>query len=286
MNLVETTPELTFAIEGAELLEYAAVPTICFRLRIESTEARPVSAVALNAQLRIANRKRSYSAATRARLTELLGAPGPDGATIRSLFWTHATLMVPPFVGGVTVDLTVGCTYDFEVAVAKYFHALEEGEVPLEFLFSGSIFYPEAGGALRVGQIPWDREANFRLPIRVWREAMEHHFPRSAWLRLPLETFDRLHAYRMSRLLPRWEDAIDELLAGVVDPEAAVGLTPEQLRNGPPRTHGAPAAEVVVGSAELGSGPGLEEGQVQSQSQGQGQMREFAVRPRSESANP
>lgn len=281
MNLVETTPELTFAIEGAELLEYAAVPTLCFRLRIESTGARPVSAVALNAQLRIAARKRSYSAATRARLTELLGAPGPDGATIRSLFWTHATLMVPPFVGSVTVDLTVGCTYDFEVSVAKYFHALEDGEVPLEFLFSGSIFYPEAGGALRVGLIPWDREADYRLPVRVWREAMEDHFPNSPWLRLPRDTFDRLHAYRISRLLPRWEDAIDDLLAGAVGPEAAVGLTSEQLRNGPPRTQDTSAAEVAAGSAELGPGHGLGEGQVQRQ----GPARDIAVHPRSEGAN-
>jgi hypothetical protein len=208
----ETAPELTFSVEGAAPLEYAAVPTLRFRLRIESAGARQVSAIALNAQLRIAVRTRSYDPATRARLAELLGAPGPDGATIRSLFWTNATLMVPPFMGSTVVDLAVGCTYDFEVAVAKYFHALEEGEVPLEFLLSGSTFYQDTGGALRVGRIPWDREAKYRLPIRVWHEVMEHHFPNSAWLRLPRDSFDRLNAYRARRMLPRWEDAIDALL--------------------------------------------------------------------------
>jgi hypothetical protein len=209
---VEVVPELTFSIEGAEALEYAAVPTLRFRLRIESGGGAAVASLALNAQLRIAVRRRSYDVATRERLTELLGAPGPEGGSIRSLFWTQATLMVPPFTGATTVELDVGCTYDFEVAVAKYFHALEEGEVPLEFLFSGSVFYPGPGGALRVGRIPWDREASYRFPIGVWRALMEQHFPKSAWLRLRRDTFDRLHAFRARRVLPGWEEAIEELL--------------------------------------------------------------------------
>ncbi len=215
---VDPAPELAFAIEGAEVLEYAAVPTLRFRLRLECAGGDRVSAVALNAQLRIAVRTRSYDVATRARLAELLGAPGPDGATVRSLFWTQATLMVPAFAGAAVVDLPVGCTYDFEVAVAKYFHALEDGEVPLEFLFSGSIFYPDDGGALRVGRIPWDREAAYRLPIRVWRELMDHHFPNSAWIRLRRDAFDRLHSYRAGRMLPTWEDAFEELLRGQGEP--------------------------------------------------------------------
>jgi hypothetical protein len=209
---LEAAPELTFVIEGAEAVEYAAVPTLRFRLRIESVGGAEIASVALNAQVRIALRRRSYDPPTRERLTELLGAPGSDGGVIRSLFWTNATTMVPPFAGATTIELDIGCTYDFEVAVAKYFHALEEGEVPLEFLFSGSVFYPGPGGALRVGRIPWDREASFRLPVGVWRALMEEHFPNSAWIRLRRDTFDRLHAFRARRVLPGWEETIEELL--------------------------------------------------------------------------
>jgi hypothetical protein len=212
MIQVEVAPELNFAIEGAEALEYAAVPTLRFHLRLESAGGAEVASVALNAQVRIAVRRRSYDPATRERLAELLGTPGPDGGAIRSLFWTHATTIVPSFTGGATVALDVACTYDFEVAVAKYFHALEEGEVPLEFLFSGSIFHPGPGGALRVARIPWDREAHYRFPIAVWHALMERHFPQSAWLRLRRDTFDRLHTFRARRVLPGWEEAIDELL--------------------------------------------------------------------------
>ena len=32
------------------------------------------------------------------------------------------------------------CTYDFDVSGATYLHALRDGEVPLLFLFSGTVF--------------------------------------------------------------------------------------------------------------------------------------------------
>ena len=48
---------------------------------------------------------------------------------------------------------------DFEVAAAKYFHALRDGEIPLLLLFSGTVFYRGDDGML-VDQIPWDREVS------------------------------------------------------------------------------------------------------------------------------
>jgi hypothetical protein len=258
---MEFAPELTFAIEGAEALEYAAVPTLRFRLRIESAGGAAVASVALNAQVRIAVRRRSYDESTRERLTEILGAPGPESGVIRSLFWTHATIMVPPFAGATTVELDVGCTYDFEVAVAKYFHALEEGEVPLEFLFSGSIFYPGPGGALRVGRIPWDREAAYRFPVCVWRTMMEQHFPNSAWVRLRRDTFDRLHTFRARRVLPGWEEAIEELLrtGGQGVAESGRGIANAITGEGA-RVSDRGVADVVIGEAgRVSAGAGLEE---------------------------
>ena len=54
--------------------------------------------------------------------------------------------MVAGFAGETEVDLPVACTYDFEVAAAKYLHALGDGEVPLLLLFSGTVFVARRAG--------------------------------------------------------------------------------------------------------------------------------------------
>jgi Family of unknown function (DUF6084) len=121
---------------------------------------------------------------------------------------------VPPFSGATTVELPVPCTYDFEVASAKYLHAVADGEVPLEFLFSGTLFYAGAGGALQTARISWESEAAFRMPVEVWKEAVERAFPGTAWLRVHRDVFDRLAAYRARRTLPTWDGVLEELLEG------------------------------------------------------------------------
>lgn len=205
-------PDLDFRVEGVEVQEFAAVPSLLFRLRIESLGEEPIRSVALNTQVRISAMQRHYDAAEQDRLLELFGEPHRWGETLRSLLWTHTTLHVPPFSGSVVVDMPVACTYDLEVAGAKYFHALEDGEVPLEFLFSGTVFYEAEGGRLQVDRISWDKEARFRMPVRVWKEMMEHYFPNSAWLRLHRDAFDRLYEYKARRGFPTWEAAVESLL--------------------------------------------------------------------------
>jgi hypothetical protein len=206
----EATPALAFAVEGAEAVRYAAAPTIAFRLRIESD--LPVRSLTLNAQIRIAATRRAYDAADDARLVELFGERSRWGQTLRSLLWTHATLAVPPFEDSALVELPVACTYDFDVAATKYFHALAGGDVPLELLFSGTVFYAGEGGLLRTARIPWEHEAAFALPVAVWKQAIESHFPGTAWLRLRRDVFDRLYAYKAERALPTWEAAVERLL--------------------------------------------------------------------------
>jgi hypothetical protein len=201
---------LAFAVEGAEAVRYAAAPTIAFRLRIDSDAA--VRSLSLTTQIRIAVTRRTYDAADEERLVELFGEPSRWGQTLRSLLWTQATLVVPPFTGSTVVDLPVACTYDFDVAAAKYFHALGDGEVPLELLFSGTVFYAAEDGALRTAQVSWEHEAAYRLPVAVWKEAVDRHFPGSAWLRLRRDVFDRLYAYKAQRALPTWEAAVEQLL--------------------------------------------------------------------------
>ena len=50
------------------------------------------------------------------------------------------------------------------------------------------------------------------LPVAVWREAVDVHFPGQAWLRVRRETFDRLSVYRGRHGLTSMDDALDRLL--------------------------------------------------------------------------
>jgi hypothetical protein len=205
-------PDLDFRVEGAEVLEYAAVPSLLFKLRMENLQEEPIRSVSLNTQVRIAARQRHYEAVEQERLHELFGDPHRWGETLRSLLWTHTVLQVPRFSGSTVVDMPVTCTYDLEVVAAKYFYALEDGEVPLEFLFSGTVFYAAEGGRLQTARISWEKEAEFRLPVRLWKEMMDHYFPNSAWIRLHRDAFDQLYDYKIRMGLPTWEATVEALL--------------------------------------------------------------------------
>ncbi|TML88706.1 MAG: hypothetical protein E6G08_07410 [Actinobacteria bacterium] len=209
-SVPETLPQLAFAVEGAEAVRFAAAPTLAFALRIESD--LPVRSLALSVQIRIVPTRRSYDAADEDGLVELFGTPERWGETLRSFLWTNATLVVPPFEGRTVAELPVACTYDLEVAATKYFHALGDGDVPLELLFSGTVFYVGDEGQLRTAKVPWECEAQFRLPVGVWKEAIARSFPGAAWLRLRQDVFDRLAAYKARGTHPTWEAAIEELL--------------------------------------------------------------------------
>jgi hypothetical protein len=205
-------PNLDFRVEGAEVQEFAAVPNLLFKLRVENLEEEPIRSVALNTQIRIAATQRYYDAVEQERLLELFGEPSRWKDTLRSLLWTHTVLQVPAFSGSTVADMPVPCTYDLEVVAAKYFYALEDGEVPLEFLFSGTVFYAGEDGRLQVARISWEKEAEFRLPVRVWKEMMDHYFPNSAWIRLHRDAFDQLYGYKIRKGLPTWEAAVEALL--------------------------------------------------------------------------
>jgi Family of unknown function (DUF6084) len=204
-------PELSFSVTGAEPLERAAVPTLRFGLRIDAGGAQ-VRSILLHVQLQIAARRRRYDEATTERMFDLFGQPERWGSTLRTLPWTRLTQVVPPFTGSTEVDLPLPCTYDFEVVAARYLQALREGEVPLELLFSGTVFYSGESGMLQTTQIAWDLEAEYRLPVSVWRATMDRYFPGEAWLRLATETFDRLDAYRSREGLHSFDDAVGSLL--------------------------------------------------------------------------
>jgi hypothetical protein len=126
--------------------------------------------------------------------------------------WTHANLIVPSFKGTALVDFPVPCSFDFNVAATKYFDGLSDGEVPVCVQFSGTVFYPAPDGGLQVAPISWDKEARFKLPVKVWREMMETYYPNSAWLCLHKDAFDRLYRYKIQHGIPTWEEVLEALV--------------------------------------------------------------------------
>jgi len=211
--------QLTFEIVGARAEPYAVVPTLSFALRVGEASGQPIHSIALRCQIQIEPRRRPYSAAEEMRLLELFGEPKRWGDTQKTLLWTQAPLMVPGFAASTEITLPVTCTYDFEVTAAKYFQALDEGEIPLLFLFSGTVF-AKNGSGISVEPVPWEKEAAFRLPVRTWREVMDLYFPGSAWIRLRRESFDALHRFKGRRALPTWDDAVEALLQAAGEGDA------------------------------------------------------------------
>jgi hypothetical protein len=207
-------PDLTFRVSGAEAVALAVQPSIALKLEVSNAPAaETIHTVNLRAQVQIEAPRRHYSAQEKELLVDLFGIPERWGKTLRSFLWSQVNAMVGSFTGATTAQLHVPCTFDFNVAATKYFHAVNEGEVPLLLLFSGTVFYAGAEGVLQVAPIPWDKEARFRLPVRVWREMMDLYYPNSAWLSLRRDVFERLYQYKLRHSLPTWEETLDSLLA-------------------------------------------------------------------------
>jgi hypothetical protein len=221
-------PDLNFQVEAAEPQQGAAAPLLLFKLRVTEAVAAgaaptPIHSIVLRCQVRIEPGRRRYTAAEQKRLLDLFGTPERWGQTLRPMPWTHLSASVPPFTGNGTVDLAVPCSYDFSLAATRYFAALDEGDLPLCFLFSGTIFYEAADGALQVAQIPWEKEASFRLPAATWRGLMELYYPNSAWLCLRKDVFELLNQYRSRAGLATCEQALERLLSASSSPLPAVG---------------------------------------------------------------
>ena len=167
-------PELNFQVEGAEVVSQAVSPSLAFKLRLTNSHPDEViHTVALRCQIQIEVTRRKYTAEDQARLRDLFDEPSRWGQTLKNLLWAHASIVVPSFQGTTVADLPVPCTFDFNVAATKYFDGLADGEVPVCLQFSGTVFYASAEGGLQVAPISWDKEARFKLPVKVWREMMD-----------------------------------------------------------------------------------------------------------------
>ena len=205
-------PELVFDCIDVRADPYAAGPTLVFKLRISEMTGVRVHAIALRVQLRIEPQKRRYTPAEARQLNDLFGDTSRWAETLKPLQFANVAAMVPSFTGGIEVDLPVACTYDLEIAATSYFHALQQDDIPFLLLFSGTIFTRGETG-FSVAQVPWHKEATYRMPVTEWRAMMDAFYPNSGWLRLRLDTLEALGAFKTARALPTWELAVTTLLA-------------------------------------------------------------------------
>ena len=204
-------PDLRFQVEDAAATPNAAAPQLSFKVRITNSEPEPVHSIALRAQIQIEPVRRRYTPAEQEHLKELFGEPERWSKTLHPLLWTNANVSVSGFSGRTVIEVPVPCTFDFNVAITKYIYGLENGELPTSLLFSGTIFYAGQVG-LQVAQIPWDREAGYRLPVRVWKEMMDLYYPDTAWVCLRRDVFDRLYEFKARYGLPTWEHTLERML--------------------------------------------------------------------------
>ncbi|MGH8969594.1 MAG: DUF6084 family protein [Actinomycetes bacterium] len=203
--------DLTFTCVGSRPDPSATMPTLLLDLHVEESTGTRVHALLLQVQIRIQPAQRGYAGGDGERLSDLFGDPSRWGETLKPIQLASVARAVPGFTGATDVALSVPCTYDLEIAASRYLHGLRDGEVPLLLLFSGTVFGMGDRG-LQVEQVPWDREASYRLPVAVWREMMDLYFPGQAWLRLRIETVDALARVKSREALLTWEDTVERLL--------------------------------------------------------------------------
>lgn len=220
--------ELSFSVTEVASLPYAAVPTIAVRLHLQNANpARPVHTVSLNCQVQIETLGRPYTAAEEAKLLDLFGERERWARTMKPMLWTNAVLKVPGFTAETDVELALPCSMDFDVAANKYFYGLDQGLIQVSVMFSGTIFFAGDDGRMQVGQVPWDREVRFKIPVEVWKEAVDQHYPGQVWTRLSRETYDRLYRYKVSRGIPMWDKVVERLLdaAELAEVKDTVGVS-------------------------------------------------------------
>lgn len=204
-------PDVRFQVEGAEPTPHAATPQLTFRVRATDAETQPIQSIALRVQAQIEPVRRRYTPAEQQRLTELFGEPEQWSKSLQPLLWANVSINVPAFDGSILIEVPVPCTFDFNVATTKYIYNLDNGEIPTTLLFSGTIFHRGRMG-LQIAQIPWDRDASYRLPVQLWKQMMDLYYPHTAWLCLRRDAFDRLYAFKVQHGIPTLEQAIERML--------------------------------------------------------------------------
>ena len=142
--------------------------TMIARLGIRNHSVMPVHSIRLHTQIQIEPGRRPYTPAEKSALLDVFGTPEQWRSSIRPLMWACADVVVGSFTASNLTDLQFPICSEFGFSAGKYLAGLQEGEIPLSFLFSGMIFFA-ARERPQVAPIPWDTEARFRLPVSAWK---------------------------------------------------------------------------------------------------------------------
>lgn len=206
-------PELSFEILSANPVHDMITPALAFDLLVTNGfPEQSIEAVLLRCQIQIEVARRRYNSTEQAQLRDLFDEPARWGDTLRPMTWANTSVTVPAFSDSIVYPITVACTFDLSVGTAKYFHGITDGDIPLTFLFSGSVFYKSGEGGLQVGPISWNQEARFRLPVQLWRSAIDLHYPNAGHLTLRRDVFEDLYRFKVSKGLATFDEAIQNML--------------------------------------------------------------------------
>ncbi len=206
-------PGLRIAVTDVRAVPHSAAPTLSFTVSVDDDSGREVFMAGLTVQVQIEPAKRTYDAESKEKLTELFGDPHRWTTTAQRMHWTTEALLIPSFTGSTTAKLEILCNYDVELAAAKYFHSVSEGEIPLAFHFNGSVYYAAEGGRLQVLQVPWDTAADFRMPVSVWTEMIDSYYPYRGWIPVHRDTLDAVQRLKARLGSPTFDAALTQLLA-------------------------------------------------------------------------
>src|ERR1700721_318768 len=91
-------PDLSFQIEKVEPQRFTVAPTLLFKLRISNAVANEtIHSVALRCQIQLEVTRRQYSAEDQKQLRDLFGDAERWGQTLKTMLWTHASVLAPAF---------------------------------------------------------------------------------------------------------------------------------------------------------------------------------------------
>ena len=60
--------------------------------------------------------------------------------------------------------------------------------------------------------VPWNKSTDYRMPVSVWSETIEHYYPNSGWVALRCQTLEALAREKLKRGLPTLDACVGELL--------------------------------------------------------------------------
>ena len=159
-------PDLSFTVESAESVPFAAAPTLVVQAARKNAEPdETIHTVVLRARSRLKSTRRRYSDAEKASCSICSASRTlePDAALHavdpRQRRYSRRSPAAPwPICRCLAPSISMSPPPNISTAS-------RDGEIPLNLLFSGTVFYARPDGTLQVAPIPWDKETRFRLPV-------------------------------------------------------------------------------------------------------------------------